>query len=145
MLPNPHLAALEPLIGAWTTVGHHSMLPDLTLHGRMSCEWDEGGAFIQMRTEMDEPQIPSGIAIFGTDDETGALTMLYFDERTVSRRYEAAIEGKVLRWWRMTPDFSQRYALTIDPSGDSLHSAGELSKDGKTWDPDLELSYSRTK
>jgi hypothetical protein len=39
-----------------------------------------------MRTEIEEPGIPSGLAIIGSDDQTEALTMLYFDERSVSRR-----------------------------------------------------------
>lgn len=143
MIPNPHLAALKPLIGEWTTVGHHALMPGITLHGRTTFEWHEGGAFFLMRSEIDEPRIPSGIAIIGCDDQTGALTMLYFDERAVARRYEAAIEGNVLRWWRTAPGFSQRYAITAASDGNTLHSAGELSTDDETWNPDLELNYTR--
>jgi len=41
-----------------------------------------------MRSEIDEPGIPSGVAIVGSDDATGEYFMLYFDERGVSRKYD---------------------------------------------------------
>jgi len=41
-----------------------------------------------MRSEIDEPGIPSGVAIVGSDDATGESFMLYFDERGVSRKYD---------------------------------------------------------
>ena len=62
-----------------------------------------------MRSQIDEPEIPSGIAIIGTDDATGECAMLYFDERGVSRRYEMHLEGNEWRWWRDASDFSQRF------------------------------------
>ncbi|MFL5608985.1 MAG: hypothetical protein ACJ8AD_21185 [Gemmatimonadaceae bacterium] len=145
MIPNPHLAALEPLIGTWTTVGRHPMLPGMTLHGRTTFEWHEGGAFLLMRSEIDEPGIPSGIAILGSDDQSEGLTMLYFDERAVARRYEVAMADNALRWWRTAPGFSQRHVVTISADGNALHGAGELSRDGATWEPDLALSYTRVK
>ena len=145
MIPNPRLAVFEPLIGVWTTVGRHSMMPGITLHGRTAIEWHEGGGFLRTRSEIEEPGIPSGIAIIGSDDETAALTTMYFDERAVTRRYEAAMDGAVLRWWRMVPGFSQRYVLTIAPDGDTLSGVSSLSKDDATWEQDLELSYTRVK
>src|SRR6478672_13279471 len=86
--PNPALEPLEILVGDWNTTGTHPLVPGTTFHGRTSFEWMEGGAFLIMHSQIDEPEIPSGIAIFGTDDVSGACTMLYFDERGVSRRYE---------------------------------------------------------
>ena len=136
LIPNPALAAFEPFIGTWTTTGHHPMVPGTTFHGRATFEWHESGAFVVVRSEIDEPEIPSGIAIFGSDDQARTLTLLYFDERTVSRRYEAAIEPPVLRWWRTTPAFYQRNTVTIAPDGGSMHSVGEMSKDGGPWGPD---------
>jgi hypothetical protein len=96
-----------------------------------------------MRSEIDEPGIPSGIAIIGSDDQDDAFTMLYFDERAVTRRYEVAIDDTGVRWWRTAPGFSQRYVLTVAPDGNSLRGAGALSKDGATWETDIELSYTR--
>ena len=61
--PNPALKPFTVLIGEWTTVGAHGLVPGTTYHGRTSFAWLEGGAFLMMRSEIDEPDIPSGIAV----------------------------------------------------------------------------------
>ena len=66
-----------------------------------------------MRSEIDEPGIPSGIAIIGSDDSTQEYFMLYFDERGVSRKYEVTLRDNVWKWWRNVPGFSQRYEGTL--------------------------------
>jgi hypothetical protein len=141
--PNPALAPFSVLVGTWTAVGTHPLVPGTTFHGRATFEWLAGGAFLLMRSEVDEPQIPSGIAVFGTDDATGACTMLYFDERGVSRRYEASLRDNVWSWWRDNPEFSQRFRGEIAADGRTIVSRGELSRDGATWEPDLALTYTR--
>ncbi len=141
--PNPVLKPLEPLVGVWSTVGTHPHVPGTTFHGRASFEWIEGGAFLLMRSEIDEPEIPSGIAIFGSDDATGELFMIYFDERDVSRKYDVSIEGNAVRWWRDSSDFSQRMEFTIADDGKTMHMKGEMSRDGGAWEADLQLSCTR--
>lgn len=143
--PNPALEAWRVLVGEWETVGSHGLLPGVTLHGRARFEWIEGGAFLLMRTEIDEPQIPSGIAIFGSDDSTREFFMIYFDERGVSRKYDASFEDNVLKWWRSGPEFSQTYTVTVADGGKRMIGKGELSKDGSTWEKDLDLTYTRVR
>jgi hypothetical protein len=140
---NPALRALEAVVGSWDTVGTHPYLPGKTLHGRAAFEWIEGGAFLLMRSEINEPGIPSGIAIFGSDNATGEFYMLYFDERGVSRKFDISIERNVVRWQRNSPDFSQRIVLIVADDGKSIVSKGEMSENGGAWEPDLELTYSR--
>jgi hypothetical protein len=144
-IPNPRLSAFQPLIGTWKTVGHHAMMPGITLHGHAAFEWHEEGAFLCMRSEVEEEGIPSAIALFGSDDDDARFTMLYFDERAVTRRFDVSMVDGTLRWWRSAPGFSQRYVLTIGPDGDTLHGVSSLSKDDATWDQDLELRYTRMK
>ncbi|HMC56385.1 MAG: hypothetical protein DMD35_19415 [Gemmatimonadetes bacterium] len=141
--PNPALEPLSVLVGRWTTVGTHPLVPGTTFHGRTSFDWLEGGAFLIMHSEVDEPQIPSAIAIFGSDDATGKCTMLYFDERGVSRHYEVSLRDNVLKWWRDAPEFSQRFTGTIAADGRTIVGRGELSRDGATWEGDLALTYTR--
>ena len=141
--PNPSLQSFGALVGTWKTVGTHPMVPGKTFHGRTSFAWIEGGAFLVMRTEIDEPEIPSGIAIVGSDDGNGECSMLYFDERGVSRRYGISFTDNVWKWWRNAPDLSQRFAGTISADGRTIVSSGELSRDGTTWEPDLALTYTR--
>ena len=143
-IPNAALAPLGRLVGTWTTTGTHPMVPDTVFHGRTTFEWLEGGAFLIIRSEIDEPQIPTGLAIIGSDDALGTLGMLYFDERGVSRRYEVAVDGNVVRWWRDDPKFSQRWVCTLAGDGRTMSGKGELSKDGSSrWEGDLELTYTR--
>ena len=144
-IPNPVLKPFAVLIGEWKTTGAHPLLPNLTLHGHASFKWIEGGAFLIWHSEVDEPGIPSGVAIFGSDDSTGEYFMLYFDERKVSRRYEVSFHGNIIKWWRNVPGFSQRCTWTITNERQTIIGRGELSKDGLTWQKDLELTFTRIK
>ena len=144
-IPNPALKPFDVLIGEWKTVGAHPLLPNITLHGHTSFKWIEGGSFLIWHSETDEPGIPSGIAVFGSDGSTGEYFMLYFDERKVSRKYEVSFHDNIIKWWRNAPGFSQRYTWTIANDGQTMIAKGELSKDDSTWEKDLELTFTRLK
>lgn len=96
-----------------------------------------------MRSEIDEPEIPSGIAIFGSDDAARELYMLYFDERGVSRKYQVSFQDNILNWRRDSPDFSQRCTLQIADDGRTIISTGQMMKDGDKWEQDLKLTFTR--
>lgn len=145
MSSNPALAPLARLIGTWTTVGTHPYVPNTTFHGRTTFAWIEEGAFIVMRSEIDEPEIPTGVAVFGSDDSTGELFMLYVDERTVSRKYDVSFADPILRWWRNTAEFSQRFVVTLAADGQTMVGRGEMSRDSGPWEQDLELTYTRVR
>src|SRR5947207_12523563 len=90
-IPNPALKPFSVLIGDWNTTGTHPFIPNTILHGRTSFEWLENGAFLMMRSEIDEPQVPSAIAIIGSDQSTKECFMLYFDERGVGRKCQVTL------------------------------------------------------
>jgi hypothetical protein len=142
-IPNPDLKPFGALVGAWETVGTHGSLPDTILHGRTTFEWFENGAFLMMRSEIDDARFPSGIAIFGSDNVAEEYFILYFDERGISRKYDVSFANDVLKWWRKGTDFSQRNTLTITDDGRTIIGKGELSKDGSIWEKDLDLTYTR--
>ena len=120
------------------------MIPDTVLHGSTSIERLEPGGFLRIRSSIREDVgIPAGVAIVGGDGSTGRYVLLHHDERGVTRVYDAALEGRVLRWWREGPEFAQRYTLTASPDGASLTGAGELRRPGAEWEPDLDLTYTR--
>lgn len=144
-IPNHALKAFEVLVGEWKTTGIHPYLPDTTVYGRASFKWIEGGSFLIMHSEIDEKNFPNGIAIFGSDDASGEYFMLYFDERNVSRKYDVSFHQNVLKWWRNTPEFSQRCTCTISDDGQTMISKGEMSKDGSAWEKDLEQTFTRIK
>lgn len=143
-IPNLALKPFDILIGEWKTIGNHPYLPN-TLHGHTSFKWTEGGAFLIMHSEVDEEGVPSGIAVFGSDDASKEYFMLYFDERNVSRKYDVSFNNNILKWWRNAPGFSQRYTWTITNDGQTIIGKGELSKDGSTWEKDLEQTFTRIK
>ena len=144
-IPNPALSTLGRLVGEWRTVGTHPYVPDTIFHGHTSFKWIEGGAFLVMHSEIDESGIPSGVAVFGSDNATGDYFMLYFDERKVSRKYEVSFQDNSIKWYRNAADFSQRNTLTFADNGNVIIGKGEMCKDGTTWEKDLELTYSRVK
>jgi hypothetical protein len=144
-IPNPALQPFAVLIGEWTTTGTHPLVPNTILHGHSSFKWIEGGAFLMWYSKIDKEGFPTGIAIFGSDDATGAYFMMYFDERKVSRKYEVSFQEGVLKWWRNVPGFSQRYTWTITDNGNTIIGKGELSKEEGIWEKDLDLIFTRIK
>ncbi|MEO6508774.1 MAG: hypothetical protein ABIO02_02375 [Patescibacteria group bacterium] len=142
-IPNPALKPFDVLIGEWKTTGSHPLVPDTVLHGRAHFEWLDNGAFLVMRSEIDEPNFPAGIAIFGSDDVANKMFILYFDERGISRKYDVTFEGNTLTWWRDDPTFSQRMNITVEEDGNKLIAKGEMSQEGAPWENDIELTYTR--
>jgi hypothetical protein len=142
---NPALDFFAPFIGEWISEGTHPYIPDVTLHGNCTLEWIEGGAFVISRTSMDNPQIPDGIAIFGSDDVTKKLFQLYFDERNISRMYEVSFEENTIEWKRNTPEFSQQFTLTISADGQTMTGKGMMRQNDQEWEDDIQLNYIRLK
>lgn len=143
LIPNPALKPFEVLIGEWKTIGSHPYLPRITLHGRASFEWIEGGAFLILRCEIDDPRIPHGIEIFGSDDIAKTFFMLHFDQRGTSRKFDVTIKNNKITWVRDDPNFSQHYILTVEDNGKKLVNKGKMSQNGGQWEKDLELTYTR--
>lgn len=141
--PNPALAPFSPLVGEWRTTGTHPLVPGTTFHGRTSFTWHEGGAFLLLRSEIDEPEIPDGMAIIGSDDAAGTFSMVYVDERDVSRHYVVELGDGEVSWHRDAAGFAQRMVLTIAAGGDRLDARGTMSRDGAPWEDDLQLTYER--
>jgi hypothetical protein len=68
-----------------------------------------------------------------------------FDERGVYRVYAVSLDHMTWRYWRdaSAPDFSQRFTGTFTRDGNTIMGRGQLSKDGVTWEGDLDLDYRR--
>jgi len=144
-ISNPALQALAFLIGRWRTEGTHPDVPGRVFHGRASFQWVEGGAFLIMHSEIDEAEIPSGVAIFGSDAGAERIYMLYFDERGVSRKFDVTVGAKEVTCRRDHPKFSQITRLRADSGGDLLVGSGRRSENGAAWQDDLSLTYTRVR
>ena len=141
--PNPALEPLAPLLGEWRTTGTHPLVPGTTFHGRTSFAWHEGGAFLLMRSEIDEPEIPSGVAVIGSDDAAGTFTMLYFDQRDVSGHYTVEVGDGEVSWHRDEAGFAQRMVVKVASDGSRLDAKGTMSHEDGPWEDDLQLTYER--
>lgn len=140
---NPALRALNDFVGDWRTTGSHPFFPNTELYGRASFQWQDGGAFLVWRSEIDDPHFPAGIAIFGSDDQAGTIFISYFDERGISRKYDITMEAHGFTMHRDDPKLSQRMTFTIEADKRRILSIGEMSRDGGAWESDLCLTYDR--
>jgi len=141
--PNDRIKPFGALVGEWATVSTHPMLPGKVLHGRVTFDWIEDGAFLRMRSSVEGHDVPSGVAIIGSDDVADEGSMLYFDERGVSRVYRTSFSGNEWKLWRDAPGFRQRGVAVVSPAGDSIQARWELARDGGSFEPDLEQTYTR--
>lgn len=124
-------------------IGHHRLLPKRELLGNTSFSWLEGGAFLLVRLQMDEPEIPDGIYIVGSDDVANKLSMLYYDVRGVSRKFEVKFNDNILEMWRNFPGFSQRFKGVVKNNANSIGGTWELCEDDIHWEKDMEVTYTR--
>lgn len=141
LIPNPALKPLEFLVGEWRTAGTHPMVPGEILAGRTSFSWHEGGAFLIMRSQVDRPKFPDGVAIIGSDGGSGKFAMTYFDERAVSRLLDVTVGDRSVTWRHDDPEFAQ--STTIAAEGDRLVGTGRMSKNGGEWEDDLSQVFTR--
>jgi hypothetical protein len=143
------LAALEPLVGEWSMVATFKGMPPADTGARVSFEWLPGGRFLIERWEVPVPEAPDGIAIIGADPEReGDYLQHYFDSRGVARIYKMSLENGVWKLWRGEPDFSpldfsQRFTGTFGADGKTIVGAWEICHDGKTWEHDFDLTYTK--
>ena len=146
------LERLAPLVGEW------SMVPDFAGApadggARVVFEWLPGQRFLLQRWEiadLDPTVAPAaGVAIIGVDParEDGFLQH-YFDSRGVARIYRMSFGDGVWELWRDEPDvspltFSQRYAGALSDDGRTISGAWEKCVDGRTWERDFGLTYTK--
>lgn len=148
---HPVLDHLEPMIGTWELTGSHPYMPGEEIRGRATFEWLDGGHFLIVRTKFEHPKIPNAISVIGQVDAhdaesvnaAGECTMQYFDSRGVARVYRVEASAGTWKIWREDPGFHQRATYTISADGKTVTSKGEMSRDGKPWEDDLQLAYKR--
>jgi hypothetical protein len=81
------------LVGEWDMVGTHPLFPS-TAHGRSSFSWLKEDALLVWRFEWDPPGPPSAISVIGHDGADEPCSMLYADERGVSRIYQVRLDER---------------------------------------------------
>lgn len=140
--PTTSLKQFEILVGDWRMVGTHPVFTSQA-HGNSSFAWLKDGALLVWRFEWEDPGPPSALCVIGHDDAGDTCTMLYADERGVARIYLMSLEGGIWKLWRDSQGFSQRMTGTFSADGNSIVVHGELSRDGSSWEQDLDVTYTR--
>lgn len=143
------LSALAPLLGGWRLTAVFKDIPPADVDAHVSFEWLPGERFLIERWEVPVPEAPDGIAIIGPDPKRdGQYLQHYFDSRGVARVYKMSFANGVWKLWRDEPDFSpldfaQRYTGTFSSDGKTIVGAWEICHDGKAWEHDFDLTYTR--
>ena len=160
MTADPTLAALNRLVGTWTTEATHPALPGVVVHGIANVEWLEGERFLIHRARNDHPDFPDAISVIGdmerdrVDAGPGgdravrpapSLRMHYFDSRGVFRVYETSVVNEAWQWWRDAPGFSQRFTGRFPDGGDTIVGRSQLCEDDAHWADDLAITSRRKK
>ena len=143
---NPALKDLEVLQGEWEMeLSNASFLPDpsATFKGDVSFDWSEGGAFLVMRMGGRVSSAPSAIWLIGRDESNSDYKVFYYDDRKVSRIYEMSFSDNVWKLWRHSPNFSQRFDGQISTDGNKILAKWEKSSDGRKWEHDFDVTYTR--
>lgn len=130
--------ALKRLLGAWhaeATFPNGEVIP-----GTVTFRWLAEDGLVLMRSKM-RRLIPASVAVIGADDVHDQLTMLYSDERGVTRTYEMSMTRTALTWHRAAPKFHQRFESTFGRT--KIEGAWQKSVDGRRWEHDFALVYTR--
>jgi hypothetical protein len=144
------LELLEPFVGEWTMAVEFEGMPPVTDAGAwVSFEWLPGERFLIQRWEVPVPEAPDGIAVIGPDPGSeGDYLQHYFDSRGVARVYRMSFEDGIWKLWRDEPDFSpldfsQRFTGNFSEDGKTIAGAWEIRHDGKSWEHDFDLTYTK--
>jgi hypothetical protein len=143
----PSLDRLDAFLGAWAVTAQFPNQPPITTPGRVSWEWALDRTFLVQRSEMPDP-VPDGLCIIGLDGDSDDYTQHYFDSRGVARLCAMTFDGQTWTLTREKPDFtplnfSQRFTGTFDDDGSVIRGTWEICHDGRTWEKDFDLTYTR--
>lgn len=149
-----HLKQLNVLAGEWKMLASKGKQP--LGKWRTTFEWLEGAAFLiqHIKDESLPPGAPPewmehspnpAATVIGLDDSSRNFTQLYTDARGVYRVYQMSLNDGVWKLWRDAPGFSQRFEGTFSDDGNTITGYWENSTDGRNWEHDFDLTYSRVR
>ncbi len=116
-------------------------VPDARVTGSVDVAWIEGGSALAIR-QGDSAHPPAAVWIVGRDEGDPEYSMLYADDRGVSRIYRMTFKGSEWSIWRDTVTFSQRFTASLDGEQGVIRGRWEKSADeGETWEHDFNIDY----
>lgn len=150
--PENALRRLDALVGEWRLEA--SVNGQTLAHARTTSTWIEGEAFLVQHTTAEpapasappewQANAPHSMtAIIGLDDSSGEFTQLYADARGVFRVYQMSLDDGAWKIWRDAPGFYQRFTGVFSDGGNIISGHWETSSDGKGWEHDFDLTYTK--
>ena len=145
-MANKLLAALDPLIGDWDVVLSKARFfedPDDTIRGEAKVSRELDDAVVLMRVAYADDRMPIGKWVIGVDDDREGYSVLYNDDRGVSRICQMSFDDGVLDIWRHATGFTQKFNARLDRAGKVLSGEWQFCEDGMNWHRDFRVDYSR--
>ena len=143
--PHPTLEPLAVLVGEWRMIlSNASFLEDasVSFESSASFRWVQEGAYLLL-VQGDPASPPYAYWMIGSDDAVETFTILYADDRRVSRVYHMSLADGVWQIWRNAPGFHQRFSGRLSEDGNTISARWENSEDGEVWNHDFDLTYKR--
>jgi hypothetical protein len=139
------LKELEVLVGTWKVVATPPGGEPWPGDAEITYEWLPGSdrQLLVERSQIEMPEAPNAVCVFGCDAANGSYFQLYTDDRNVCRVYEVSIGDGEMRIWRDGPPFSQRFYGKFSEDGNRIEARWEAAKDGTTWETDFDLVFTR--
>jgi hypothetical protein len=134
---------LEALLGEWTMKAVPPGGPPWPGEARATFEWLHHAPLLIMRTHVDIPDAPDTVSVIGCDATNDTYYQLYTDDRDVQRIYEMSLRGGVWKLWRTGAPFAQRFTGTFSENRMTITGRWERADDGKTWETDFDLTYTK--
>jgi hypothetical protein len=149
----PWLASRHParelrrLAGSWSL---QVLFPgvDTPMRGTATFKWLEKNALMVMRSSVrgsnrGKAGPPTSVSVLGADDVKDTYTMLYSDERGVTREYTMKLTRATWTLERKAPRFSQRFTGRFAGNGRVIRGFWEKSTDGRRWHHDFLMVYKK--
>ena len=138
----PSLAPFDVLVGAWATEATHPMV-DVVVPGSTTFEWLDGARFLVQRSRNEHELFPDALGVIGVPEAGDRLVAEYFDSRGVRRTYGVSLDDGVLRFWRDSPGFDQRFSAVLRT--DAFVGLWQLAETPGDWQDDLRVTYRRVR
>lgn len=156
--PGAEIQRLGALVGRWRSEGHVIGDPPMPVTGTDIYEWLPGGFFLVHHVDVfvgDQPV--QALEIIGEyDPATDSFTARAYDNEGAVTVMRASVDDDGV--WTFTggadvaqaaqpgsanPEGGVRSTLTVSPDGTSMTARWERTDDGTTWQPWMDMSFTR--
>jgi len=150
---NSLIYILDILEGEWEMEASKDRIP--LARAKTDFKWFEDKAFLIQHSKA-EPPLPTTpriwiennpnplTVVIGLDDDSGLFYYVYSDARGVRRVYQMSLEDDIWKiWGKAATEFFQRFEGKFSTDNNIILGKWERSADGKNWELDFDVEYSR--